>query len=133
MSGESVSTPTSTSSSSTTTGDPFFQGGAKFEDVIKSPMFKKYLTSIGAGMMGQPTFGRAINAGMAAGSQSLAQQIEKQQEQETELEKQRKQFEVIRQLLGQYSGDGSLGSLLGNLDINDIARSGTKVPTIKGD
>jgi len=126
MSGESVNVP----SSSTETGSQF-QGKGSFEDLVKSPMFKKYLMSMGAGMMSQPTFGRAINAGLAAGSQTMAQQLEKQQEQETELEKQRKQFEVIRQLISQYSGEGSLGNLIGNLDINDIARASPRLPTIK--
>lgn len=117
MSGENTSQPNISDSTNTSFGS------SNFNDMIQSPDFKRYLMAMGSGMMNKPSFGQAINAGLASGGMEAGKMMEKQEEQKLKLEEEAKRAKMIKELLAQFSNGEDLASLIGNVDFTDLQRN----------
>jgi hypothetical protein len=47
-------------------------GSSNFDSLLKDPMFMKYISDMGAGMMNKPTFSQSMSSGLSSASSGMS-------------------------------------------------------------
>ena len=79
-------------------------GSSNFAEAFNNPMFLKYLSDMGAGMMNKQTLGQSLAAGNSAASAGMSEQMKKKQESEAQQKLNEQQMQMVMQLFKQYGG-----------------------------
>ena len=79
-------------------------GSSGLQETLNNPMFMKYLSDMGAGMMNKPTLGQSLAAGTSAASAGMSEQMKKKQESEAQKKLNEQQMQMVMQLFKQYGG-----------------------------
>ena len=82
--------------------DTSTQGSSSFTDMMKSPMFQKYLANMGAGMQNQRDFGSALSSGLSSANKGLSQDISNKIIQEEALAADEEKYRKLQEAMKSY-------------------------------
>jgi hypothetical protein len=79
-------------------------GSSGFDEYLKNPIFMKYLSDMGAGMMNKPSFGQAVASGNSTASAGMADYMKRKQDSETQSKLNDEQMRMVMSLFNKFGG-----------------------------
>ena len=104
------------------------QGSSQFMDMMKNPMFQKYMANMGAGMQNQRDFGSALSSGLASANKGVSEDINKQMMQEEALVADEEKYKKLQEALKSYG----LEEMLNKMNTSQLYSSPKTVGLLKG-
>ena len=108
--------------------DSSIQGSSGFMDMMKNPMFQKYMANMGAGMQNQRDFGTALSSGLSSANKGVSEDISKQMAQEEALAAEDEKYKKLQEAMKSYG----LEELLNKLNTSQLYSTPKTVGLLKG-